>query len=85
VARRTPAQARALGLWTAAWLALFLLVLVLRVGDLSVEWPVFAVPALWAAVALRPRHRAGADRGERADRDDRGDRGDRGVRRAPDG
>ena len=55
MARRTPAEARASGLWTAAWLALFLLVLLLWVGDLSVEWPVLLVPALWAAVALRPR------------------------------
>ena len=43
---------RFLGLWTAAWLFALLLVLVLRFGDLAVQWPVFAVPVGWALVAL---------------------------------
>ena len=49
--RRSPV----LGLWTAAWLLVLLLVLVLRFGDLSVQWPVLAVPVLWALLAVRPR------------------------------
>jgi len=55
VARRTARQARTLGLWTAAWLFVLLLAGLLRLGDLSVQWPVLAVPVLWALVALRPR------------------------------
>ena len=46
-----------LGLWTAAWLAVLLLVGLLWLGDLSLQWPVLAVPALWALVALRRRRR----------------------------
>ncbi|MDP9391063.1 MAG: hypothetical protein M3P89_06705 [Actinomycetota bacterium] len=52
---RTAREARTLGLWTAGWLGLFLLAGLLRVGDLSVQWPVLLVPALWALVASRPR------------------------------
>ena len=52
---RTAREARTLGLWTAAWLGAFLLVGLLRIGDLSVQWPVLLVPALWALVASRPR------------------------------
>ena len=59
MARRDPREARTLGLWTAAWLAVFLLVGLLWVGDLSLQWPVLAVPALWALVALRPRRADG--------------------------
>jgi hypothetical protein len=59
VAWRPPEEARAAGLWTASWLAVFLLVLLLWVGDLSVEWPVLLVPVAWAAVALRPRRPRG--------------------------
>ncbi len=55
MARRDPHEARVLGLWTAGWLAAFLLAGLLRFGDLSVQWPVLAVPLLWALVALRPR------------------------------
>jgi hypothetical protein len=62
MARRSPRQKRALGLWTAAWLFVLLLAGVLRLGDLSVQWPVLLVPVLWALVALRPR------RGERGPR-----------------
>ena len=29
-------------------------------GDIRVQWPVLAVPLLWALVALRPRRRSGA-------------------------
>jgi len=55
---RDPREARTLGLWTAAWLAVLLLAGLLWVGDLSVQWPVLLVPALWALIALRPRRRA---------------------------
>jgi hypothetical protein len=57
VSRRPPREARFLGLWTAGWLALFLLVGLLVAGDVRVQWPVLAVPVLWALVALRPRRR----------------------------
>ena len=53
--RRNPRSARLLGLWTAGWLFLLLLVGVLWVGDLSVQWPVLLIPVVWALVALRPR------------------------------
>jgi hypothetical protein len=53
--RRTPQEARTLGLWTAAWLAVFLVALLLWLGDLRVQWPVLLVPVLWALVAARPR------------------------------
>jgi hypothetical protein len=52
---RDPRTARLLGLWTAAWLGLLLVVGLLWVGNLSLEWPVLVVPLLWALVALRPR------------------------------
>ena len=55
MARRDPRDARVLGLWTAAWLAVFLIAGLLWVGDLSVQWPVLLVPLLWALVAARPR------------------------------
>jgi hypothetical protein len=57
VSRRPPREARFLGLWTAGWLALFLVVGLLVAGDIRVQWPVLAVPVVWALVALRPRHR----------------------------
>jgi hypothetical protein len=53
VSRRTPRQARTLGLWTAAWLAVLLLAGLLWVGDLAVQWPVLAIPLLWALAAVR--------------------------------
>jgi hypothetical protein len=55
VARGTPEQRRLLGLWTAGWLALLLLVGLLWFGDISLEWPVLLVPLAWALVAVRPR------------------------------
>lgn len=55
MSRRDPRQARVLGRWTAAWLAVFLLVGLLWLGDLAVQWPVLAVPLVWALVAVRPR------------------------------
>jgi hypothetical protein len=64
MSRRSARQARVLGLWTAAWLFALLLAGVLRVGDLSVQWPVFVVPVLWALVALRPRRERAALRGD---------------------
>ena len=57
MARRGPREARLLGLWTAAWLGVLLLLGLLWVGDLSLQWPVLAVPVLWALMALRPRRR----------------------------
>lgn len=50
-----------LGLWTAGWLAVFLVAGMLWLGEPSVQWPVLAVPLLWALVALRPRRRAAAE------------------------
>jgi hypothetical protein len=59
---REPRTARLLGLWTAAWLGALLLIGLIWVGDLSVQWPVLAVPLLWALIALRPRGpRGGVD------------------------
>jgi len=55
VARPTPQERRLLGLWTAGWLALLLLVGLLWIGDIALEWPVLLVPVVWALVAVRPR------------------------------
>ena len=62
MARRDPRSARLLGLWTAAWLAALLLGGLLWLGDISLQWPVLAVPVLWAMWALRPRRRRDTDR-----------------------
>lgn len=51
-----------LGLWTAGWLAVFIVAGMVRLGEPSVQWPVLVVPLLWALVALRPRRRATAER-----------------------
>jgi hypothetical protein len=61
VPRRDPQRARVLGLWTAGWLAVFLVVGMLWLGEPSVQWPVLAVPLLWALLALRPRRGSAAD------------------------
>ncbi len=53
--RRDPREARLLGLWTAGWLFALLLAGLVWIGDLRVQWPVLAVPVLWALAALRPR------------------------------
>ena len=66
MARHTPRQKRFLGLWTAGWLAVLLLAGLLWAGDIRVQWPVFAVPLLWALIAVRPR-RGGSGRADRAD------------------
>ena len=58
--RRHPREARALGLWTAAWLGVLLIAGLLWVGNLAVQWPVLLVPVVWALVALR-RPRASRD------------------------
>jgi len=63
MSRRDPREARPLGLWTAAWLGGLLLAGVLRLGDLSVQWPVLLIPVLWALFALRPRGRRTVDDG----------------------
>ncbi len=57
---RDPRAARILGLWTAGCLAVLLVAGLLWLGDLSLQWPVLVVPALWALVALRPRRRGPA-------------------------
>jgi hypothetical protein len=55
---RTPQQSRFLGLWTASWLFVLLLGLLLWVGDLRVQWPALLVPVVWALVAgFRGRRR----------------------------
>jgi hypothetical protein len=64
VARRSPQQARALGLWTAACLFVLLLAGVLWVGEISLQWPVLVVPVVWALVAVRPRGARTAVRGD---------------------
>lgn len=56
--RRSPREARLLGLWTAGCLFVLLLAGVLWIGDPALQWPVFAVPLVWALVALRPRRGA---------------------------
>ncbi|MGY1741805.1 MULTISPECIES: hypothetical protein [unclassified Blastococcus] len=56
--RHGPAEARLLGLWTAGCLFVLLLAGILWVGDLALQWPVLAVPVLWALVAARPRRGA---------------------------
>ena len=62
--RREPRTARLLGLWTAGWLGVLLVAGLLWVGNLSVQWPVLAVPLVWALIALRPRGpRTPVDRG----------------------
>ena len=53
--RGTPGERRTLGLWTAGWLLVFLVVGLVWVGDWSLEWPVLLVPVVWALVAVRPR------------------------------
>jgi hypothetical protein len=62
VARRSPGEARLLGLWTAGWLALLLVLGLSWLGNWSLQWPVLLVPLAWAAVVLL-RSRKGADRG----------------------
>ena len=56
--RHSPGEARLLGLWTAGCLTVLLLVGIVWVGDIALQWPVFAVPLAWALVAARPRRRA---------------------------
>ena len=63
--RRSPGAARFLGVWTAVWLAVFLVIGLLWLGDLSVQWPVLLVPLLWALLAMRPRARRRDRAGER--------------------
>jgi hypothetical protein len=50
--RRSPRESRFLGLWTASWLFVLLLGLLLQVGDVRVQWPALLVPVVWALVAL---------------------------------
>ena len=61
MARRSPGEARLLGLWTAGWLAFLLVIGLSWLGNWSLQWPVLLVPAVWAAVVLL-RSRNGADR-----------------------
>jgi hypothetical protein len=55
MARRDTREARILGLWSASWLAVLLVAGLVRLGDLSLQWPVLLVPVVWALVALRRR------------------------------
>jgi hypothetical protein len=50
-----PRERRLLGLWTAGWLALLLVMGLFWIGDVSVQWPVLLVPLVWGLVAARPR------------------------------
>ena len=50
--RRSPREARLLGLWTAAWLAVLLLIGLAWVGVWSLQAWVLLVPAIWALVVL---------------------------------
>ncbi|MPQ99477.1 hypothetical protein GB931_16450 [Modestobacter sp. I12A-02628] len=52
--RRPARERRALRLWSAGWLALFLVLGLLWVGGIAAEWLVLLVPLVWAAPALRP-------------------------------
>ncbi len=50
-----------LRLWTAACLAVLLVLGISWLGDWSLQWPVMVVPALWAMSAMlvrRNRHRS---------------------------
>ncbi len=55
MARRDAREARILGLWSAVWLAVLLVAGLVRLGDLTLQWPVLVVPVLWALLALRRR------------------------------
>lgn len=52
MARRSPRDARLLGLWTAGWLAVLLVIGLAWVGVWSLQWWVLLVPLSWALVAL---------------------------------
>jgi len=41
--------------WAVIPLFVLLLVLVLRLGDLALQWPALLIPVAWALIALRPR------------------------------
>jgi hypothetical protein len=53
--RRPARERRLLSLWTAAVLAVLLVLGVSWVGDWSLQWPVLVVPLLWALSALAAR------------------------------
>lgn len=57
MARRSPEEARDLGLWTAGWLSVLLVGGIWWLGDLTLQWPVLLVPLLWVLIAVRPRRR----------------------------
>ena len=68
MARRNPRSARLLGLWTAAWLFVLLLIGLVWLGDLWLQWPVLLVPLAWALVAvLRGRRRRPEDDWDQGD------------------
>jgi hypothetical protein len=50
--RRPARERRLLDLWTAAALAVLLVLGLWWLGDWSLQWPVLLVPALWAAAVL---------------------------------
>ena len=56
MSRRPAADRRLLRLWTAACLAVLLVLGIARLGDWSLQWPVLLVPVAWALSAglVRP-------------------------------
>ncbi len=51
MSRRPAADRRVLRLWTAACLAVLLVLGITWLGDWSLQWPVLLVPLLWALSA----------------------------------
>jgi hypothetical protein len=52
MSRRSAAERRALGLFTAVSLAVLLSLGLTWLGDWSVQWPVLLVPLVWALAAV---------------------------------
>ena len=63
MARRSHREVRLLGLWTAGWLALLLVVGLAWLGTWSLQWPLLIVPVIWALVALARGRGPGRARG----------------------
>jgi hypothetical protein len=57
MARRPARQRRALRLWSSGWLALFLVLGLLWIGDTPLQWAVLGIPLVWALPALLSRGR----------------------------
>ncbi len=52
MSRRSAAERRTLGLFTAVCLAVLLSLGLTWLGDWSVQWPVLLVPLVWALAAV---------------------------------